>query len=152
LTPDARAFSGKAPDSLAAYAAEHSQFVELFNRYRGSLFEEFERLRPSEEKYSPINFGFNFPHNIVKAMAARAITRGEPSRWTLNDLLTGVPKDDPEEEAKQRFTESLVEYASSSPDTIGGRQVPIIVYDPYSGLLSFAKAMNILKADTKMGT
>jgi hypothetical protein len=145
LSPDARAFVGKAPDSLSACEADLARFGELFHRHRESLFEEFESLRPSEEAYSAISFGFNFPHNIVKAMVATAITRGEPSPWTLNDLLTGVPRGDPAGKAKQRFTENLVEYASASPDTIGGRAVPIIVYDAYSGLLSFAKTIRIVK-------
>lgn len=81
LLPDARAFLGKAPASLARCEGERSRFCSLFQRYKDDLLKEFESHRPSERHYSPISFTFNFPHNVVKAVVVDAIIRGKV--WDL---------------------------------------------------------------------
>ena len=139
LTPDAGAFVGdRPPASLSAHDAERSEFCERFQRYRSDLLEEAERHRPSARAYSPISFFFNFSHNILKGMVVDAVRWGEPWTLTLNDLLTGIPRDEPPGDAKRRLATTLMGYARSSPDRIRGRLTPAIVYDPRSGHRAFA--------------
>jgi hypothetical protein len=145
LSPDARAFVGRLPAALAACEAEHSEFVKLFNRYRQDLFEAFERHRPSNETYSPISFNFNFPHNLLKAVVVDALVRAAPWDLTLNDLLTGIPRGERISKLRVTLAETLMGYARSSPDRIRGRLVPVITYDPASGLRNFAKTLHIIK-------
>lgn len=145
LSPDARAFAGKPPASLAAHEAEHTQFSELFQKNKQELFEEFEHHRPSNELYSPMSFGFNFPHNLLKGIVVDALLRGEPSNLTVNDLLTGIPRDEEVSEARETLARTLMDFARSSPDQLRDRAVLSIVYDPYSGLRDFAKAISLLK-------
>src|SRR5262249_44678939 len=94
LSPDPRAFLAKPTASLAAYETQLAEFRFMFRRYRQDLFGEFESHRPSDEDYSPMCFTFNFPHNLLKAVVIDALGRGEPWNLTLNDLLTGVPREE----------------------------------------------------------
>jgi hypothetical protein len=147
LSADARAFIGKPPASLAAYEVEHAQCREFFHRYRQDLFEEFERHRPSAQMYSPMSLNFNFPHNVLKGIVVNALVGRETSNLTLNDLLTGIPRGE-RGELKQKFAETLVGLARTSPDTIRGRPVSILLYDPYLGIRNFAKTISIVKGYT----
>ena len=144
LSPDPRAFVGNAPDSLASYEEEHSRFRELFEKYRSDLLAELEHHRPSEEKYSPIAFYFNFLHNILKAIVVDALLRGEAWNVTLNDLLTGFPRSSTAE-SSEALARMLMSYARSSPDKIRGRLVPVIVYDPRKGRRAFTDTMRRIK-------
>ena len=144
LSPDPRAFVGNAPDSLASYEEEHSRFRELFEKYRSDLLAELEHHRPSEEKYSPIAFYFNFLHNILKAIVVDALLRGEAWNVTLNDLLTGFPRSSTAE-SSEALARTLMSYARSSPDKIRGRLVPVIVYDPRKGRRAFTDTMRRIK-------
>jgi hypothetical protein len=145
LTPDARAFLGKAPASLAAYEAEVGEFQALFRKYRDDLIAEFEEHRPSNTDYSPLAFNFNFPHNILKAIVVNAVARGESSITTLNDLLSGFPRDPEATRTKYAVMTRLMEYARLSPDTIRGRSFPIVIYDPLLGLRNYTKTINLIK-------
>ena len=49
--------------------------------------EEFERLEPTDETYSPLSFFFNFSHNILKGTVVDALLRGPAVAVTFNDLL-----------------------------------------------------------------
>ena len=69
LTPDPWAFTGAPPEALRPYEDEHSGFREAFAEHRDDLLEEFERLRPGREAYSPLSFHCNFPHNAIMAKA-----------------------------------------------------------------------------------
>jgi len=143
LSPDPRAFVGNAPDSLASYEEEHSRFRELFEKYRRDLLVELEHHRPSEEKYSPIAFYFNFLHNILKAIVVDAMLRGEASNVTLNDLLTGFPRSSTAE-LSEALARTLMSYARSSPEKIRGRLVPVIVYDPRKGRRAYTETIRRL--------
>ena len=140
LSPDPRAFVGNPPDSLASYEEEHSRFGELFEKYRSDLLAELEHHRPSEDKYSPLAFYFNFLHNILKAIVVDALLRGEAWKVTLNDLLTGFPRSSTAE-FSEALARTLMSYARSSPDKIRGRLVPVIVYDPRKGRRAFTDTM-----------
>jgi len=144
LSPDPRAFVRKSPPVLAASEAEHSEFVELFSRYRDDLFTEFGRHRPSQETYSPLSFNFNFPHNLLKGVVISALLRGKHWDLNVNDLLTGNPPGDRKNDSKILLAQTLMGYARSSPDRIRGRAVPVITYDPSSGLRSFVKTLTIV--------
>jgi hypothetical protein len=145
LTPDTRAFLGKAPAALAGFGTEVSEFRSLFHRYRDDLVLEFEEHRPSNQEYSPIAFNFNFPHNILKAIVVNAVARGEASFITFNDLLTGFPRNFEGTRAKYAVMTRLLEYARVSPETIRGRSFPMVVYDPLLALRNYTKAINLIK-------
>ncbi len=148
LSPDARAFVAKPPASLARYEGERSECAERLGRYRQELIEEFKRQRPSPQVYSPISFFFNFPHNLVKGMVVDALARGKPWDLALNDLLTGIPRDEEKGAARTALARTLMGYARSSPDTIRGRPLPAVVYDPRAGLRDFVKTIRIIKEHT----
>ncbi|HSF20140.1 MAG TPA: hypothetical protein VLK65_31785 [Vicinamibacteria bacterium] len=148
LSPDARAFLGTAPESLSAHARELSELRHLFLEHGPVLLEEFERHRPSNRAYSPFSFYFNFAHNVLKAIVVDALLRAKASNLTLNDLLTGVSEDDALDARKQTLARTLMAYGRSSPDTIRGRLVPAIVYDPRSGRLAFGHTIRRLREQT----
>ena len=77
-----------------------------------------------------------------------AMLWGEPWRLTLNDLLTGVPRDDAKGRDRIRLAKTLMAYARSNPDPIGGRLMPAIVYDPQTGHRAFAAALRALREST----
>src|SRR5262249_53246978 len=90
LSPDARAFLGVTPTSLAACEADRAEFRDRFNTWRHDLVQEFERHRPSDGIYSPLSFFFNFSHNVLKGTVVDALLRGEPWTVSFNDLLSGI--------------------------------------------------------------
>jgi hypothetical protein len=145
LTPDARAFVGEPPASLSSCDADRSEFRDLFDRYREPLLDEFERCRPSDRHYSPLSFFFNFSHNILKGTVVDALLRSEPWDVSFNDLLTGLPRDQAVAQSKERLATTLMGYARSNPDTIRGRLMPVIVYDPQAGHQAFAVTMKKLR-------
>jgi hypothetical protein len=141
LTPDARAFVGAPPASLSDHENERREFSRLFRQHQKDLLEEFELQRPTERDYSPVSFFFNFSHNLVKGMVVDAVLRGEPWNLSLDDLLTGFPRDEGASQAKKKLAQTLTGYARSSPDTIRGRPVPAVVYDPRAGRRAFTDAI-----------
>lgn len=145
LTPDARAFVGPPPGSLAACEAERAGFLALFRQCRDDLHRCFERYRPSDAAYSPISFFFNFSHNVLKGTVVDALLRGEPWRLTLNDLLTSIPRDIATSESKETLARTLMGYARANPDRIRGRLMPVIVYDPQAGRQAFSVTMRKLR-------
>jgi hypothetical protein len=145
LSADARAFIGVAPASLSRCETERCEFRDLFLRYRGDLEAEFERCRPTEQAYSPLSFFFNFSHNVLKGTIVDALLRGKTWDVTINDLLTGLPRDDPRAADKAALATTLMGYARASPDTIRGRLTPVIVYDPAAGRQAFAVTMKKLR-------
>jgi hypothetical protein len=146
LTPDARAFVGtRPPASLADVEWERAQFRDLFYAHRERLLEEFEAVRPSDARYSPLSFFFNFSHNVVKGAVVDALFRGEPWRVTLNDLLNGEPRDEPEGASREALATTLMGYARRNPNRIRGRLMPVIVYDPSAGRQAYSVALAKLK-------
>ena len=142
LTPDTRAFLGKPPATLAAHLDDHAEFRELFAKNREELLRDFETCRPSPDRYSPLAFNFNFPHNILKALVVDGAVRGAGWRLTLSDLLRGG---DAETEKPARM---LTAYAAISPEKLRGREFPMITYDPYAGIRTFTKTMGLIREFT----
>jgi hypothetical protein len=141
LSPDARAFVGESPAVLANCEQERAAFRERFLGYCDDLLDTFERFRPSERRFSPLSFFFNFSHNVLKGIVIDALLRGRAWTVTLNDLLTANGDGAP----KAQLAETLMAYARSSPDTINGRPTPVIVYDPDSGRDAFGITMRKLR-------
>jgi hypothetical protein len=146
LSGDARAFVGKAPSALAQFADEREQFRAAFQRYKDELLAAFEEFRPTERAYSPLNFFFNFSHNVVKGTTIDALLARRPWPLSFNDLLTAGH--DPQKNAvKESLARTLMDYARANPQTIRGRLMPVIVYDPAKGRQAFAVAMKKLRED-----
>jgi hypothetical protein len=146
LSADARAFVGDHPPaSLLAAEAGRTEFRDLFYAHRPELLGEFERFRPRDEGYSPLAFFFNFSHNVLKGTVVDALLRGEPWPLTLNDLLSGVPADDPKNDERRALAETLMGYARAHPSPIRGRMMPVIVYDPATGRQAMSVAIKKLE-------
>lgn len=146
LSGDARAFVGKPPSSLQKFAGEREEFRAAFHAYRGDLLAAFEQYRPTEQRYSPLNFFFNFSHNVVKGTTIDALLERRPWAVTFNDLLT-ARGDETTNATKASLTRTLMEYARANPQTIRGRLMPVIVYDPGKGRQAYGVAMKKLRED-----
>jgi len=151
LSPDARAFLGAAPPSLSACDADRRELRDRFFVCRGDLVDEFERHRPRDGVYSPLSFFFNFSHNVLKGTIVDALLRGEPWNVSFNEMLAGnTVRLDPDRAAGDReaLARTLMEYARANPDRIGGRMMPVIVYDPRAGHRAFRIMMEkVLASD-----
>jgi hypothetical protein len=156
--------NGLSPDALAF--VKTPPFAERFAAHGEELVEHFETFRPSDGAYSPLSFFFNFSHNVVKGTVVDALLRGVPWATSLNDLLTALPREPQPQtntdehrhrpqthahehkhgnDAKLSLGTTLMGYARRNPDRIGGRLMPVIVYDPRAGRQAFAIAMRKLR-------
>lgn len=145
LTPDARAFVGVPPPSLSRSEADRVRFADGFARHKGALLEAFQRHRPTDAAYSPLSFFFNFSHNVVKGTVVDALLWGEAWDVSMNDLLTGVPREGLDEGAQRLLATTLMGYARSNPDRIRGRLMPVIVYDPQAGRRAYSVTIEKLE-------
>ena len=144
LTPDARAFIGVPPASLANSEGDRVRFADGFRRHKATLLESFQRYRPTDTTYTPLSFYFNFSHNVVKGAVVDALLWGKVWGVSLNDLLTGVPRAGLEDGAPLLLATTLMAYARSNPDRIRGRLMPVIVYDTQAGRRAYTVAMEKL--------
>jgi hypothetical protein len=146
LTPDPLAILETPPPSLAAHRNEYERFLTLFDRHLSDLVATFEVLRPRDRGYSPIALFYNFSQNALKGIVVDALLRGEPWPFGLNDLLTGVPTDAPQQARKAELARTLMTWARAHPDRIGGRLAPVIVYDHVVGRQTFGAALRAIRA------
>ena len=144
LTPDARAFVGAPPASLAGSGEDRAAFLEMWERHKTSLLKEFERHRPSETGYSPLSLFFNFAHNVVKGTVVDSLLWGQTWDLTFNDLLTSVPREGVEANDLVTLATTVMAYARSNPDRIRGQMMPVIVYDPSGGKQAYTTAIKKL--------
>src|SRR3954447_11341214 len=140
LSADARAFIGQPPASLSDSERDRGQFRVRFLEHREPLVEAFQRFRPATT-YSPLAFFFNFSHNVLKGTVVDALLRGRAWPLTFDDMLTALSRDAAEAALKQELAVTLMGYARANPDTIRGRPMPVIVYDPSTGRDAFAVTM-----------
>lgn len=146
LSGDARALVDTQPlASLSPHATEQRTLQARFHRHAADLLAAFERYRPTDDTYSPLAFFFNFSHNVVKGAAVDAMLWGEPWPVSFNDLLTGNAPGDAKDEDKRLLAASLGAYARAAPDTIRGRLMPVIVYDPATGRRAHSVTMQRLR-------
>jgi hypothetical protein len=141
LSADARAFVGQPPSSLSGSEGDRTEFQGLFAIHQEALVEAFQRFKPSPETYSPLSFFFNFSHNVLKGTIVDALLRGRVWPLTFDDLLTTLSRDAAESTMKRELAATLMGYARANPDTIRGRPMPVIVYDPATGRDAFAVTM-----------
>jgi hypothetical protein len=145
LSGDARAFVGKPPRSLTNFEGERLRFRDAFEAYQHDLIDEFERYRPVEQAYSPLNFFFNFSHNVVKGTVIDALLERRPWPVTFEGLLTSRADEADMNVIKIGLARTLMDYARANPQRIRGRLMPVIVYDPAKGRQAFSVAMQKLK-------
>ncbi len=145
LSADARAFVGQPPSSLSGSEADRGAFRERFLQHRDALMPIFERFKPVVASYSPLSFFFNFSHNVLKGTVVDALLRGRAWLLTFDDLLTELSRNAEEAVLKQELAVTLMGYARASPDTIRGRPMPVIVYDPATGRDAFAVTMRKIR-------
>ena len=69
----------------------------------------------------------------LKGTVVDALLRGRPWPLTFDDMLTARSRDAAEATLKQELAATLMGYARANPDTIRGRPMPVIVYDPSAG-------------------
>ena len=145
LSGDARAFVGEPPASLARSQGDRALFRALFLQHRDALLESFPRYKPTARTYSPLALFFNFSHNVLKGMVVDALLRGRAWPLTFNDVLTGQSRDDAEDALKRELADTLMGHARANPDTIRGRPMPVIVYDPSTGRDAFVAAIRKIR-------
>ena len=147
LSPDPAAFLGATtPAPLASHAVEREATRARLLDHRASLLAAFEAHRPLDAAYSPIAFFFNFSHNVIKGAVVDSLLWGEPRALALNDLLTGLPRDDEAGHAgKRALATTLMRYAQASPDRIRGRLMPAIVYDTHAGRRAYSDTIRALR-------
>jgi hypothetical protein len=145
LSSDARAFVGEAPAALSESERPRAAIRELFSRYRVELIEAFDRLRPSDETYSPLSLFFNFSHNILKGTVVDVLLRDR--RWdvSFDELLNGTGAGPEARAARLALATTLMDYARKNPDRIRGRLMPVIVYDPQAGREFFSATLRKLR-------
>ena len=145
FTADPEVLTGAAhTDALAAWTGELAELRDRVHAHRDTLLPAFEQARPLDDAYSPIALFFNFSHNILKGTVADALLFAEPWDLSLNDLFSGSPRGDGRGQAKQTLARTLMGYARTNPDTVRGKPMPAIVYDPPTARRSFAGAMKLL--------
>jgi hypothetical protein len=144
LSADARAFIGQPPASLSDSERDRGEFRALFLEHREALVAAFQPFKPATV-YSPLAFFFNFSHNVLKGMVIDALLRGRPWPLTFDDMLTALSRDEAEAMLKQELAVTLMGYARANPDTIRGRPMPVIVYDPATGRDAFAVTMRKIR-------
>ena len=146
LSADARAFVGQPPSSLSGSDADRGEFRALFLEHRDALLDAFPRYKPAPGHYSPLSFFFNFSHNVLKGIVVDALVRGRAWPLTFDDMLTSLSRDAGEPALKHELAATLMGYARANPDTIRGRPMPVIVYDPSTGRDAFAVTMRKIRA------
>jgi len=145
LSADALAFAGPPSVTHAASAADRAEFRDLLHAHRARFIDECERHRPAAQSYSPLSLFFNFAFNVVKGSVIDALLWGEPRRVSLNDLFTALPRDPAASAAKIQLAQTLTTYARAHPDTIRGKRMPVVVYDPSAGRMAFGAMIRALK-------
>jgi len=131
--------------SLTGSEADRGEFRALFLQHREVLVEAFQRYKPLAGAYSPLAFFFNFSHNVLKGMVVDALLRGRPWPLTFDDMLTALARDEAEATLKHELAATLMGYARAHPDTIRGRPMPVIVFDPSTGRDAFAVTMRKIR-------
>jgi hypothetical protein len=144
LTPDARAFVGAPIATLSGHEDERRRVRDQLLAYRGRLRDEFEPFRPTAQTYSPLSFFFNFSHNVLKGTVVDALLRHQVWPVSLNDVFTSLGPDPEASEQRILLAATLMAYARSSPQTIRGRLMPVIVYDPATGREAFGHTIRKL--------
>jgi len=144
LLPDPAAFVGPDAASIANGHPDAGRIIDLFARHRPALIEAFTPHRPLDRAYSPLSLFWNFSQNLLKGAVVDALVMGEAWNLSLNDMFTALPAGDPKHVGKERLARTVMAYAKLHPDSVSGRPVPAVVYDPVTARRTFASAMRLL--------
>ncbi len=60
-------------------------------------------------------------------------------------VLSGAAMDEPAERSRMTLATTLMAYARTNPNTIRGRPMPVIVYDPEAGYRAFRLTLRRLR-------
>jgi hypothetical protein len=148
LLPDPAAFVGPEAAVLANGHPDAERSIDLFDRHRPALIDAFTAHRPLDRAYSPLSLFFNFSQNLLKGAVVDALLMGEAWNVSLNGMFTGLPAGDPGHAGKERLARTVMAYAKMHPDSVSGRPVPAVVYDPATARRTFAAAMRMLAGTT----
>jgi hypothetical protein len=131
------------PASLAMFGDELGGFKQRFAELRDDLIPEFESLRPAEDAWSPLGFNFNFPHNVIIPMVTHALIEGidEPRNVSFDALLE---RESCVGRSPAMLARALASHAARNPEKRGGREIPMITWDPGAALLDFDRTLTFL--------
>lgn len=150
LTPDPWAFTGAPPEALRPYAEEHAGFREAFAEHRDDLLDEFARLRPDREAYSPLSFHCNFPHNAIMAKVSIQLADENAPNLPMDAMFTRAEAWEGEDLVSANHPEALARYlmaySGASPERLGRRGARLIIYDPNVGLRYYRMALQAMRA------
>lgn len=145
LTADPWAFLDAVPAALSPHEAEHSELRGLLRQHRDSLLEEFARHRPSPNSFSPVAVHYNFPHNVLVAIATIALLEDDVPVLPFNALLTREAWQGGAADEQWELARRLVAYCEASPGRLGEHGALLIVYEPHAGLNSYILTRNRLR-------
>ena len=134
------------PRRCRASEADRGEFASCSSSTATTCSPTFERYRPSADSYSPLAFFFNFSHNVLKGTVVDALLRGRAVAADLRrhaDRPVARPASEPA--LKVELARTLMGYARANPDTIRGRPMPVIVYDPDAGSRAFSVMLGKLQ-------
>ncbi len=145
LTPDPWAFFGDEPSFLKPFQAEYDEFLELFAKYEDDLLEEFQLQRPSTDRFSPLNFHFNFPHNGMVALVMFALEEGRALDLPLDALMTREHEGEAETHPRSALAQQIMDYSGSSPEGLDAHGAVLVVHDALAGLRHFNMTLSAIK-------
>jgi len=140
LAADPWAFGAELPPILAGRAADHASVRDVITTVGDGLIADFEAMRRSPHRYSPLAFTCNFPTNAAVAMVAVSIEDGR-SYPPLNALFSS--RRDPE--SAQALATRLMDYSVSDPSRLGAGKAPLIAYDPFDAASAFNAVMRCIR-------
>ncbi|MBT8335684.1 MAG: hypothetical protein KJO11_03705 [Gemmatimonadetes bacterium] len=129
LSSDPGAFVGPPLKVFEPYRNEYERFRRQFVDARPELRALFDDLRPERDRFSPLSFSFNFPHNAIVAGTTVALLNEEPCAVPFDDLLLGGIDADSEDDPRVRQARALMRYAGARPERLEGRGNRLILYD-----------------------
>jgi len=105
-----------------------------------TLMREYSRMRAEGARSSS-----TFRTTWRKARLSTRSCEGRPDADAERYALTGISRDDEQNEAKEALGTTLMGYARANPHKIRGRLMPFIVYDPAAGRRAFCITLQKLK-------
>ena len=149
LTPDPWAFFEAVPPALKGYQPELEAFREIFRLHRTRLLADFERHRPTPQRYSPLQLHFNFPHNALIAKVLIALHGGSELNLPMDALWRSAdPHDEEGGRMTSEFAGTLMNYSGVNPEGYDQHGAMFVVHDPKAGLRHFNMALSVIRKNT----
>ncbi len=145
LTPDARAFVGAPIATLKGHEPERLRAREQLLAHRERLREEFEAFRPTAAGVLAVVVLLQFLAQRAQGHGGRCAAPAPGLAGVRSTTCSpSLPRDPRLSDQKTLLATTLMAYARSSPQTIRGRLMPVIVYDPSTGREAFGATMRKL--------